>query len=155
LGEWYGCIPFETLLILAIFRKFTGTCNIECNENRAASLVFNEDAVVLDVKPRAKLRDYMTVHYLVWLAFAKEMEVECDDLIFITGYDRTVNWFAAAFYGEQKKFALSLGGAFPTPDGASVGASVDFSSARSYCQTPFTTWGPQEYGYLSSPLLPC
>ncbi|TFY69528.1 hypothetical protein EVG20_g3117 [Dentipellis fragilis] len=111
-----------------------------CSRRRGAVLVLPEKARRADTRSRGAYKEYMREHCERWHALTEQLKLSLrmEDLVLVTGCDRTTTWAVAAFTSTDFDSRIQL-----SVDFAGVG-SASFASSLSWThdENAQYNWGP-------------
>ena len=115
--------------------------SFECSETFGALVMLSPSGISTDLLSPAHIKKYMRAHFSSWMEFANGkfgLELQEDELLFVSGVVKTCRWAVAAFHGDyctkQGAIAANLTSL------AALNFSVTISDAR--LDSPYYRVGP-------------
>jgi hypothetical protein len=88
-----------------------GGFTFECNKEQGAALILRESAHRTNALRKNAFTRYVLENHSKWLKFANDVEqrgITADQLVMVTGCDKTSEWACAAFSASSKQVGLEF-----------------------------------------------
>ncbi|KAA1471739.1 hypothetical protein DENSPDRAFT_133062 [Dentipellis sp. KUC8613] len=118
-----------------------------CSRRKGAVLVLPEKAVREDTKRRGAYKEYLREHCERWHALTEQLKLDLrmEDLVLVTGCDRTTTWAVAAFTNTEFDSQIQLSVELAGVEAASFASSLSWS----HDENAQRHWGPDPESSVS------
>ncbi|TFY55168.1 hypothetical protein EVG20_g9420 [Dentipellis fragilis] len=116
-----------------------------CSRRKGAVLVLPEKALREDTKRRGAYKEYLREHCEQWHTLTEQLKLDLrmEDLVLVTGCDRTTTWAVAAFtntdFDSQIQLSVELAGVEAASFASSLSWSHDENAQRHWGPDPETS----------------